>query len=252
MLDHRYYPSHHFGEPEGYCRQNWASDFLECNVGYGHYENLVDTRQERFEYTQQTPKACSIRDNHLPYHKNAPYPEGNVFEKVGELFEEQMNFPAGITFAPRSIFLETCIFGPGTVFGTGCEFRQSCIFGAQCVFDSQAKFDLPCVFAESCIFGTKCTTAPNSYFESGCQFIDRRNCISVIAAKQEGKQDLISKLINEPKCSVCGVRNRSHILLPCMHIAVCKKCSKRDEIKKRGSCPVCRQTVQKIYEVRVD
>lgn len=249
MLHPSYCASNQFGEPEGYY-QDWCSDFAECNMEYGRYGNLVEARQD-FEYTRQRPKA-SLSQDKLPYNTNCPYPEGNVFEKVGELFEEQINFPAGITFAPRSIFLETCIFGPNTIFGTGCEFRQSCIFGEQCVFDSQAKFDLPCVFMERCIFGTQCATAPNSYFESGCQFIDRRNTISVIASKQEVKKDLISKLINQPKCSVCGVRNRSHILLPCMHIAVCKKCSKRDEIKKRGSCPICRQTVQKIYEVRVD
>lgn len=243
--ERRYASDYHGGTPGyGCCQTTWgATD--------SHYWQSVG-RSEALKSYRSNPIQNSCTRKVLPFGKNAPHPEGNVYQKVGEHFEEQTNFPAGITFAPRSVFTQKCIFGPGSTFGTGCEFHESCIFGAHCVFDSQTKFNLPCVYRENCVFGINCSTAPNSFFEPGCRFVDQQNSIGTIVAKQEVKEDIASKLADKPKCTICKTQNKSHILIPCGHIAVCQKCSKKDKIKKRGSCPICKTTVQKILKVRLD
>jgi len=177
-----------------------------------------------------------------------PYPslEGATFHTFKQVFSEQTRFPPNIRFAPSSTFLQKCIFGPGTTFGTGCIFRDTCIFGQMCVFDSYTKFHMPCLFMCGCSFGHECMTAKNSYFQPGCQYVDQTNSISVIDENREVKEDLVSKLSDDPRCRICKHNNKSHILLPCRHLAVCKKC--KDKIKR--SCPVCHTPVQKILEVK--
>lgn len=200
--------------------------------------------EPRTRRTESAPDACPKR-----ILRRIPVAEGHIFEDIGKVFDGQLQFPCGVTFAPRTIFSGECIFGPGTTFGTGCEFRQSCVFGERCVFDSQARFDYPCLFQQNCVFGLNCSTAPNNYFEPGCSYIDQNRSLHLITTK-EARGYNGEKLFDDPNCARCHSRKKSHVLIPCGHVAVCSKCSKRD-ISRAHGCPICGKKVQKVYRVHV-
>ena len=47
-------------------------------------------------------------------------------------------------------------------------------------------------------------------------------------------------------CSVCMASPRGVVFLPCGHVACCKACSEREEVR---ACPLCKQSVESRHEV---
>lgn len=61
---------------------------------------------------------------------------------------------------------------------------------------------------------------------------------------EEGSVATIGEQQPRFRCSVCYTRAITHILLPCGHISICKRCLVR--LEKQDECPTCRTRVQKV------
>ena len=71
-------------------------------------------------------------------------------------------------------------------------------------------------------------------------------CQERMAWIRQHKQDLIDKQLNDSRpdykfCVICQLEEKSILLLPCRHLCLCQKCSRRKELQ---SCPLCREEIQ--------
>jgi len=225
-----------------------------CSVEFIHERNYHPRQHRSTSDLFETRSECASPDD--IHWSPALCQEGHVYNDVGMIFEDDYFFPPNVTFASRTVFKGACFFGAGSTFESKCVFEKTCCFGAHCVFDSSSIFKMPCVFNKACTFGKFSQTAQNSMFSSDCKLISETASIIEITPKAETsgfKEDIIKQLERNPECVVCKKRNKTHILLPCGHLVVCKQCSKKDSISGPGTgqCPVCKRHVEKVQKPRI-
>jgi len=224
-----------------------------CSVEFMHERNYHPRQHRSTSDLFETRSECASPDD--IHWSPALCQEGHVYNDVGMIFEDDYFFPPNVTFASRTVFKGACFFGAGSTFESKCVFEKTCCFGAHCVFDSSSIFKMPCVFNKACTFGKFSQTAQNSMFSSDCKLISETSIIEITPkAETSGfKEDIIKQLERNPECVVCKKRNKTHILLPCGHLVVCKQCSKKDSISGPGTgqCPVCKRHVEKVQKPRI-
>ena len=73
--------------------------------------------------------------------------------------------------------------------------------------------------------------------------------IKSCSEKERSKPQAKNEETGLKECVVCWETTRSHVFVPCGHLAACKSCSDKIMVGGRKNCPVCNQVVTMTMEV---
>jgi len=96
----------------------------------------------------------------------------------------------------------------------------------------------------------------------GLAAVDRKQLAAVETGSLDGGRaglggdglgdDDLDDLDDESKCLICFTEPRDAVLLECGHGGICYGCARRCLRSKRRECPMCRQPVAQVVQIRLD